>query len=372
MAATSPRLSSQAQINAVLRYAPERQALAQAVAEARSDHNASIAGAQSAARETAGAVAAATPAVSGIYERAQAQSAQARSQLGGVLASLGSAAAPQQGAAANEAAQGAEKTARERASAETDLRSQSLATAQAPQFARTLADSQLAGTLSKIFSSAQSVAGQEGTDVAAEIAREGKENRQSALTKRGQDITAQNDASSRSLQAQGLSQKASEHAEDIAAKQQASSVTKPRLLSQDKLAAAASTLREIEHEARGLKGAGLQRNAILSELTNAHQAFNVPKKDENGNVLKNVKGEVQYEKSPALAAHDTLLAEAALDSVYGYGRVSKPTLEKLHNAGYSIKALQLQGPAPPKVTIPGQVQNTAAGSRIAAERQRRR
>lgn len=375
MARPTPRLSSQAQLNAVLRYAPERQALAQAVSEARSEHNASIAGAESAAREQAGAVAAATPAVSGIYDRAQASSGQARSQLGGVLASLGTAAAPAQGAAANEAVQGAEKTARERATAETDLRSQSLATAQAPAFARTLADSQLSKTLSKIFSSAQSVAGQEGTDVAAELAREDKENRQDALTKRGQNITATDDAASRSLQQQGLSQKATEHQEDLAAGQYSkagAAADKPRLLSQDKLAAAASTLREIEHEARGLKGSGLGRKAIFAELTNAHGAYNVPKKDESGDVLKNSKGEVQYEKAPSLPAHDALLAEAALDSVYGYGRVSKATLAKLHNAGYSIKALQLQGPPPPKATVPGQVQSTAPGSRISTERQRRR
>lgn len=348
------QLSSQAQINAVLRYAPQRQALAQAAQEARSEHAAAIAGAQSDARLNQANVTNAVPAVQGVYNRAEGTTSAARQQLASVLSGLGPAASNFQAAAATEGAQGAEKTARERAGEEASLRSQSLATAAAPAFARTLADQHLAASLAKIFSTAQGVAGQEGLATSTEQAREDKEARQAALTERGQNLTSQSAKEGHSLTAQGLSQKAAEHQENLAAGQysKAGGKGKPNLLPVSQLAAAASTLREIEHEARGLKEQGQGRNAILSELTTAHPTSNTVKTDEKGQPIKNAKGELQYEKVPALKAHDTLLAEAALDSVYGYGRVSKATLEKLHNAGYSIKALQLQGPGPPKAAKP--------------------
>jgi len=358
-----PTLSSPAQINAVLRYAPERQALAQAVQEARSEHESAIAGAQSEARLNANAVANAVPTEQGIYDRAQASSSAARQQLASVLSGLGGGVQPFQAAAASEGAQGAEKTARERAGAETDLHSQALATAAAPAFARTLADQHLGSALSKILASTQSVAGQEGLATSSEVAREAKEQQQQALTERGQNLTHESAQEGHSLTAQGLAQKREETKERVNASNGTNG--KPRLLPAATLAKAGATLRDIEHEARELRAEGHGRKAIYEELTSEHPPTSVPKEDKNGAVFLKEKlgggrltgkkaqeaiqkGEVELEKAPALKSHDALLAQAALDSVYGYGRVSKATLQKLHNAGYSIKALQLEGPPAPK------------------------
>lgn len=361
MAAPSKQWASQAKINALLRYSPQREALANLTQEARSQYESSIKGAESSGRLTSQAVEAAKPQVSGVYDRAQASTGGTQSQLAAALAALGPAATGFKAAAATTGAAGQEKEARERASAESGLEAQDVAAKEAPAFARTLANQQLATSLSKIFSSTQNVASNEGAATASELGKLEDEAEGRAVTERGQNLSSQSSAA-------GRSQKAAEHQEDLALKRDALVGSGAKYLAQSKQTAAASTVREIEKEARALHGAGLGRSQLLSELTNAHPGTNVVKRDESGKPIKNSKGEVQYEKAPALKAHDDLLTEAALDSVLGYGRVSRATLAKLHAAGYSVTALGLQGPAPAGQIQ--QVQSTAPGSRIAAERRR--
>lgn len=340
VARRAPQLSSQAQINAVLRYAPQRQALAAAAQEARAEHDAAIAGAQSDARLNQANVTNAAPAVQGIYQRAEGAASAARQQLAAVLAGLGPAAAPFQAAAASEGAQGAEKTAREGAAQQSDLRSQSLAAAAAPAFARTLADQHLGATLSKILSTSQSLGGQEGLATSTEQAREDKEKRAEALTREGHQITATSDAAGHRIAEEGNQITAKHYAE-------AGNPNKPVLLTPDKQQEGAKTLREIEGKARALRQGKLTAQQVYAELTTSHpeSSKNVIKRDESG---KQITNSTQYEtvKYKAIEPHDALLTQAAIDSVYGYGRVSKKTLEKLHNAGYSLKELQLQGPGP--------------------------
>jgi hypothetical protein len=342
-----PQLSSQAQINAVLRYAPQRQALAQAASEAREQHDAAIAGAQSESRLNQANVINAAPAVQGIYDRATQSSSAARAQLASVLQGLGPSAQNFQAAAATEGAQGAERTAREGAAATSALRSQSLAVAAAPAFARTLADQQLGKTLSKLLSTQQGLDSQQGLATASELEREAKEGRQEALTKRGQDITAQSDQEGHEATREG---------NQITAKHYAAADTpgggKP--LSADKQRGASETIRELEGKARALRQHGYGPQQVYAELTREHpevnHTVNVVKRDEKGKAITNSKGEVQYEakttKHPKIAAADTLLSQAAIDSVYGYGRVSKQTMAKLHKAGYSLEELELQPPPP--------------------------
>jgi hypothetical protein len=342
-----PQLSSQAQINAVLRYAPQRQALAQAASEAREQHDAAIAGAQSEARLNQANVTNAAPTVQGIYDRAAGASSAARDKLASVLQGLGPSASNFQAAAATEGAQGAERTAREGAAATSALRSQSLAVAAAPAFARTLADQQLAKTLSKLVSTQQGIDSQQGLATSSEQAREDKENRAAALTKRGQDITATSDKEGHEATREG---------NRITAKHYANA-DKPgggKPLSPDKQRGASETIRSLEGKARLLRQHGLGPQQVYAELTREHpeanHTVNVVKRDEKGKPILNSKNEVQYEsqttKHPKIAASDTLLSQAAIDSVYGYGRVSKQTMEKLHKAGYSLEELELQAPPP--------------------------
>lgn len=380
-AAAKSKWASPAQVNAILRYQPQRQALAELTREAKEQYGSSVESAKSTGRLTTAAVQKAQPQEAAIYDRAQQSTSGAQQQLASVLAGLGSSANPFRAAAATEQAGGADKLARERAATEGNLVEQKTAAAEAPQFAATLANQQLAKSLSKIFATEQGIASGEGETEASEQARIEKEARGEALTKRGQDITAQSDTEGHELTAAGQAQSAQQHAESLKQARYlhdhptggaAGTTFKP--LSPDKQLEGASTLREIEHEARALRQEGHNRNDILTTLTSAAPPENVPKealgKDGKLHPLKKANGEPEYEKAPAIKAHDQLLAEAALDSVYGYGRVSRPTLAKLHAAGYSIKSLQLQGPGPQQPVAPRQAQNTAPGSRIAAERKR--
>jgi hypothetical protein len=350
------RFASQAQMNALLRYSPQREALKQLTMEAREQAGASVQAATSAGRLTSAAVQKAVPVVQGIFNRAQGTQTEAQSGLGAQLASLGSAANGYKAAVATEAAAGQGKLSRERASEESNLQTQQVAASEAPQFAQTMASQQLLTSLGKIYRSQQSLGGQEAASSLSEAeklqaAAEGR-----ATTERGQNLTARsnaeghritekNAAEGHALTRAGQSQKAAEHQETLAAKGTAKGGL-PNLLPQASLTKAASTVREVEHEARGLRSKGVPSNQIYEELTSPHPAYNAPKLDESGKPLKNSKGETQYEKLPALKPHDALLTQAALESVFHSGGVSKPTLQKLHAAGYSVKALGLVVNAP--------------------------
>lgn len=341
------RFASQAQVNALLRYSPQREALKQLTMEAGEQARGSVQAAESAGRLTSAAVQKAVPVVQGIFGRAQETQTGAQSGLAAQLAALGSAANGYKAAVATEAAAGQGKLARERAATESDLQTQQVAASEAPQFAQTLASQQLLKSLGKIYASEKSLGGQEAASSLSETeklqaAAEGR-----ATTERGQNITAKSDTEGHQISREGLSQKAAEHAETLAAKA-AGKGGLPNLLPQTELTKAASTIREVEHEARGLRSKGLPANQIYEELTSAHPAYNAPKLDESGKPLKNAKGETTYEKLPALKPHDALLTQAALESVFHSGGVSKGTLQKLHAAGYSVKALGLvvNPPAP--------------------------
>lgn len=317
--------------NAQLRYAPQRQALAQAVQEARAEHQASIAGAQSEARLNANAVAGAVPAVQGIYSAAAGQSQAARNALAQQLASLGSAAQPFAAAAATEGAVGAERTAREGAQAQTSLRSQALAASEAPAFGRTLADSQLSKTLAKIFSSAQGVAGQESGAIGSEIDREGKEKQKERLTVRGQNITAKNDMESQRLREQGLNQSASQHAEDLTYKRQHPSGS-----------AAAPTVGGVKQLATGQQNKAASEVARIRELAEVglqagHEAGQVRERLTKGTPSVTVEGVKTRGQTPLAPGP---LLDAGLEAAR-YGSISAERVKQLHSHGYSIKALGL-------------------------------
>lgn len=361
-------IASQAKLNALLRNSPQRTALRELAENAQAQYQSQIAAGTSTGRETLAAVQAAQPQVKGVYDRAQATTTAQQSAVAQALAGLHGVDGFQ-AAAATEGAAGQGKLARERAAEESDLQSQQVAAKEAPAFARTLASQQLATQLSKIFSSTQSLAGQEGADAAAEAGKLENEAEGRRVTERGQNLSARSQSESRT-------QKAHEHEEDIAAKNGTNGNI--RLLPQSAQTKAASTVRQIEGEARALREHGAAPQQVFKELTSTHPAYNVIKETEGTNgqfeklttpqkggrlndagqpVKKGETGtrEYEYEKSPALAAHDSLLSQAAIESVYGSGAVTKKTLARLHSAGYSVKALELavrnEGAGPRKVAV---------------------
>lgn len=316
-----------AQKNAVLRYAPEREALAQLTREARENYNASVQGAETTGRLTQNAVDQAKPAVSDTYDRAANSTATAQSGLSAALAALGPAATGFKAAAAAQGTQGTEKLARERANAEGDLQVQSVAASQAPAFARTLATGQLSKSLSKIFSSAQGIAGQEGEATSSEVDRLEKEARSQALTERGQNITAQSDQEGHSLSRTGLAQKAQEHQEDLQVKREATGVAgAPKPLTSKENDEGASAINQIKLFAGKVGGGKASRAQRVAALT-------------EGKPEQSYKEGTETIKEPARPAFKPdVLMSAALD-LTEYGHLTTNTEHRLSQEGYNVERL---------------------------------
>jgi hypothetical protein len=313
----SPRL---ARANAELRYAPQRQALAQLAAEARRNYLSSIEGARSESRLLQNALAQAVPATGAIYDRAASTDSGAASRLAAVLAGLGGAGAPFQAAAATETAAGTQRLAGERAAAEAHEQAQRDAAVAAPAYARTLATGQLNTTLAKLAAQYQGLAGQEGTDIATELGRQEREDRKDALTRRGQDITARSDAESHALMRRGQDLQASEHAEALRAKRTAALT--PSLLPQSEQAKGAGELARIRELAQVGFGAGHNYGQVHDRLTKGTPSVTV----------EGVKTQGQKPFSPGP------LLDAGIE-LARYGTISRQTLGRLHSVGYSVKAL---------------------------------
>lgn len=317
--------TSPAVLNARLRYAPQRQALAAAVQEARAEHQAAIAGAQSEARLNQNAVQHAVPNVQGIYQRAQDSSGQMHTQLAAALAAL-PGVAPFQAAAGTEAAQGAERTARERASAEAALGAQALAASTAPAFARTLADQHLGTTLQKILTQGNALGSQEGADIASNLTSEAKERAKAKADAAKEARQAREGAASRALQEAGLNQKGEEGA-------------KNRALSKWEHEHPNASSGGTVYTAPGVKqGTTDQHNSARDAIeTIRHEAYEL-RHDEHV-PFSQAKAELE-EPVPKLrkAYPNDGKLKAALELAY-FGGISDGTIAKLKAEGYSPKQL---------------------------------
>lgn len=341
--ASSTSWASRAALSSALRYGPQREGLADLLRQAQEQFQGSVQAGKSEGTLASQAVAKTRPEVQGAFDRAAQSGAAARAQLAQQLAALGGGRA---GAAANENAYGEGKLARERAHAEADLGTQQIAAAELPASTRQAALAQLLKSLNTIGAKRQALAGSEGAATQAELQRLEDEQRKEDKAER-QRATPSGDAKLAAQTSRQNTKETNQQKREAAANKNNGPGGVKQLSTKDQTTAA-STLRAIEHEARELRDRGTPRQSIYGELTSAHSGVNVPKTDAQGHPIHNSKGEPLYEKQADLPAHDVLLTEAALDSVFGYGRVSKPIMDKLHNAGYSIKQLGLEGPAPAK------------------------
>lgn len=321
--------ASQAAQAALLRYAPQREGIAQLQREAKENYEGSVTGAESTGRLTSAAIKQAEPQVSDIFNRAQAATTSTpnATQLASVLSALGPAAAGFKAAAATESAQGAQRLASERATAEGSLQEQDVAAQSAPSYARTLAGQQLLKTLSKLSEQQRSVEGEEGVAAATESSKLEDEAEGRAVTERGQNITAQSDKEGHELTRASQSQKAVEHQEDLADKRQARTESgaagaKPLSLKENNAGAAA--IQQIKQFAAEGGGSRAERVAALTE-GRPEQSF------------KNAKGETVKEAAIPAFKPDVLMS-AALDWAE-YGHLSRGTEKRLSSEGYNVPKL---------------------------------
>lgn len=320
-AKASSKYVSQATRNALLKFNPQRQAIADLQREAEEQYTGSVAGAESTGRLTSAAVEQAKPAVSGIYDRAQSSTSATQAQLASALAALGQGANGFKAAAATESAAGNDRLSRERAAAEGSLSQQDVSAKAAPEYAQTLAGQQLLKTLGKLSGEKQSIAGEEGTDVASQLGTLENEAEGRKVTERGQNLSAQSSAASRA-------QKATEHQEDLADKRQARSesnnpnIIKPLTrVEQNAGAATISTIRQFAAEGGGNRA---ERVAALTEGRPSQSG-----ETKNG----------QKVKTPAIPAFKPdVLMSAALDWSE-YGQLRAGTERRLKQAGYNVAQL---------------------------------
>jgi len=323
--------ASQAAQAALLRYAPQREGLAQLTREAREQYDASIKGAQSTSRLAAAAVDQAAPQVGGIYDRAAATTSASQSKLGALLAGLGAAAAPFAAAAGTQAAAGTDKLARERATTESGLAQQKVSAQEAPVFARTLATQQLAKSLAKIFSAEQGINAQQGAAASTELAKLENEAEGRAVTERGQNLTAQSSREGHALTAAGQAQSAQQHAEDLQYRREHPSgssaaptvggVKQLPTAAQNKAASEVARVRELAEV--GLR-AGHAPGQVRERLTKGTPSVTVEG--------VKTRGQAPLEPGPLL--------DAGVE-VARYGAISVARVKQLHAHGYSIKALGL-------------------------------
>jgi hypothetical protein len=347
--------ASQAAQAALLRYAPQREGLAQLTREAREQYDASIKGAQSTSRLASAAVDQAAPQVSGIYDRAAATTSASQSKLGQLLAGLGSAAAPFAAAAITQAAAGTDKLARERATTETGLAQQKVSAKEAPVFARTLATQQLAKSLAKIFSAEQGINTQQGAAAATERAKLENEAEGRRVTERGQDKTAQSSREGHKLTAAAQVQKAQEHQEDLALKRAEGAGTgggKP--LTPHEQNEGAATIRQIAQYAKSISG---NRAARVAALTEGEPGVSTSyKAGEKGPDGKPIEHNTSVSTKSVPSFKPDVLMSAALDLAEHKGHVTRATAHRLQQSGYNIQRLGLP-------VLSGTSERTSKGAR---------
>jgi hypothetical protein len=384
-AAQQQRWASQAAVNALLRTQPQREGLADLQRAAGEKFASSVAAAKSEGALGTQAANAAIPATQQIFASSAKQGERGAALSSPVLAAL-AANSPFKAAAANEQSAGTERRANTEASALSRLQQEKVSAANLPAYGRQAALAQLVKDLGGITGKQEQLNATQGADVQSEIDKQRTEanklaagenaSKRSAATSTANSERSAATSTANSQRTAATSTANSQRTQATAQGKNAKGQQVYKPLPSTAQLKGAATLREIEHEVRQAHQENHPAGQILQELTQEHPAINQPKmipEIKNGKPtgkavpLENSKKEVQYEKAPALPKRDQLLSEAAIDSVLNYGRVSKATLAKLHKAGYSLSALQLQGPVP----APPQVQSTAPGSRISTERNRK-
>jgi hypothetical protein len=312
------QLISQASLEAMLKYAPQKNALSELKQQAEENFAGSAQAARSAGELGVTAAREAVPAVTSTFQRAAKDQTATRTRLAGELGALAPAANGFKSAAATEAAGAQDSLGRERAQALTQLHTQALAAASGAQYATGSAQSTLAKELQKIFGQTQQVAGEEGSFAAASAGKQNEQAQTLAQRERSSERSSGIDPNTGKPIPGG---KLDKHANS--------------LLPTKEQDAAGSTIDEIKQYAQRFRQAGASRGSIIARLTEGEPETTqgTGKKDASGKEVK-----VKVPSLPSFKP-DPLMS-AALD-VVEFGHLQKGTQANLQKAGYSIKTLGL-------------------------------
>jgi hypothetical protein len=339
--AEAQQWSSQAALSALLRYAPQKAALAELIRAAHEKASESVRVGESQGTLATQAAQRAAPQVSAIYDRAAAEGQRGRSLSAPILAAL-SANSPFRSAAANEEAAGSERLAAGRARAEGNVASQLSAASQIPAFARSAAASTLASELSKLQSRGNLLQGEEGAAIGSEIGKlRGEANRLGASrenSERTAKTSRENSERSTETSEDNSERAAASRAAALAAKGPKGA---PKPLSQKENNAALSTISAIHSLAQHLHAEGQTRAQIIERLQRPTPSVSG---EEEGHKFT-TKGTPGYKPDPLMSAGVDLAEQ---------GGVSAAHRRQLEQMGYNVATLP-RAPANPLRGLSGGV-----------------
>lgn len=345
---TTSRFASKASEAALVRFGPQLTALQQLADEAAQTYKGTTSNARVAAAGTQAAVDQALPTVKGVYDESGLMQALANGALGGDLAKIqggGIGVDALKAGAANEQAVMTRNLAQARAGAVADLGSRKTRAAEGAQFATENARNNLIDALTKISAQKLSLGDQQGAFMASTIsdlqdaqdtrdftATQNRLNRQNqANIATGHDQTSRDNAATRRRAAADKKnagrlpggaklQTTTAHSALLGKIDQVKQVAEP-LVSQ------AQKEGHSRHFVARLLTAGVEGGTLHNPAT--------------GKIKLDPKTGLE-QKAPSIKAQDPLLASVTLDLAYD-GHVSAANAKKLHQRGYSLKALGLPG-----------------------------
>jgi hypothetical protein len=341
------RFADDAALQALVRYEPEESGLKALAQQARADYGVSVRQAQTTGDLTLRAAQEAIPGVAKIYDSAGLDQARTASLVSQDLQALtGPSAATLQRGGALEVAQQLGNLRAAKAAALEDLTTRQVAARQGQQFGVLNARQKFEADMQKIMGQSQSLARQKGAFTASTINSLEEAGRARAVTKRGQDKTAEAAAGrlDATLRGQDLS-----HADRVASRKAA----ERKLQTPAQHGAVKDQVESIASWIRSNKADYKSRHEMAVDLVQGVPAQTVtdPKTG-------------QKVRDPGVPkAPSQLAASIALDLAYD-GHVSRRNVAELHKRRLSLNMLGFKGAAgtKPRRPAPGPVVRRRRGA----------
>ncbi|HEY4451017.1 MAG TPA: hypothetical protein VGN13_05435 [Solirubrobacteraceae bacterium] len=347
---------SQAGLNALLRYAPQKAGLAELQKAAQDRFRESVQAGQSEGVLAQQAARQAVPATQAIFSSARQSGERGRDLVAPILSAL-SANSPFKAAAANESAAGAERLGQSESHALSDLQQRQVAAAELPAYTQSAANATLLKELQKLASKGSLLEASEGADKSAEVGKMRTEANRLAQQERSSERTA---ATSTANNQRSTSTSRTNSQETNATRREAAGgkggVKPISATEQVKTGAYIAAARDLAKA--GLE-AGEGRGELVARLTKGRSAQSIGV-NAAGQPIKEGEKAVQHHKLPAIPAYapDARLSAALDEAEYGYVR---PHFQHvLEQQGYSLKQLGLT-PEPPNAQQLRQQQSEAQG-----------
>lgn len=339
MASEAQQWASQAALNALLKYKPQKEGLAELQKAAEDRFRESVDAGQSEGIMGQQAARQAVPATQQIFSSARQSGERGRDLVAPILAAL-SANSPFKAAAANEQAAGTERLGQSESHALSDLQQRSVAAAELPAYTRSAATATLLKELQKVASKGALLQGSEGADVQSEIGKQRQEaNRLAQQERANERTTSTSENNSRrstatseanNQRSTGTSRKNSE--ETNATRRSSSGANKPLTAAEQNKGA--GVIQNIRHYA-GELGAGQAPRAELVKLLSEGQ----PQSSHPRPVTINGKTVTEHIPVPKIPAYTAdVLMSAGID-LAEKGGLSKDTWSRLERAGYNVSNL---------------------------------